>query len=497
MAVVTLRTLLDGIADVADSANCPVIGLSDDSRQLSSGQVFVAYPGIRSDGRHYIDAAIAAGAAAVLYDKCADAVSPADNTVPMVAIENLKARVGHIAARFFRHPSQDMNVYAVTGTNGKTSVSHFLARALNDERAVGVMGTLGNGLWGHLAASPLTTPSALSLQKMLMQMRADGVTDVVMEASSHGLDQNRLAATQIDTAIFTNLSQDHLDYHQTMEKYATAKRRLFEVDGLKYAVINVYDEFGAQLANTLPANIELVSYGLKWGGMDKSVMTPMIQGELRQSGLAGVEIDINSPYGSATLVSTVLGRFNAENLLAVLAAMLANKINFDYAVKRLSQAQAVVGRMERFGGLNQPQVFVDYAHTPAALQTALADLKQCCFAKLHVVFGCGGERDTDKRAQMGAIAQRYADMVVITDDNPRNEPPQQIIDSILLGANDSGKVHVERDRAKAILFCLERANKDDVVLIAGKGHEDYQLIEGRRVVFSDRDFVRKFLAQAA
>ena len=503
MAVTTLKALLDGVADVSENDDCPVIGLSDDSRSLSSGQVFLAYPGSHSDGRNYIDSAIAAGAIAVICDSDGDIIKSVGRAVPLVAVNNLRSYVGLIAARFFRHPSKDMNLYAVTGTNGKTSVSHFLAQALNSNRPVGVMGTLGNGLWGSLANSSLTTQSALGLQKMLMQMRADGVVDVVMEASSHGLVQDRLAATQVSTAIFTNLSQDHLDYHQTMEEYAAAKRRLFDIAGLKYAVVNVYDAFGAQLASSLPANVELVSYGLKRSD-DASASTststsamPMVQGAIRQSSAAGMEIDIKSPYGSTTLVSPVLGNFNAENLLAALAAMLVNDIDFDMAVERLSQTQPVIGRMERFGGLNQPQVFVDYAHTPAALHAALSDLKQSFPGKLYIVFGCGGERDKNKRAQMGEIAQRFADVVVVTDDNPRHESPQKIIDDILMGANDSRRVSVQRDRAKAILSCLKQAKKGDVVLVAGKGHEDYQLVGDQRLVFSDRDFVREFMAQAA
>ncbi|PCH61189.1 MAG: UDP-N-acetylmuramoyl-L-alanyl-D-glutamate--2,6-diaminopimelate ligase [Gammaproteobacteria bacterium] len=497
MAVMTLKVLLEGIADVSKNVDCSVIGLSDDSRNLSPGQVFLAYPGSHSDGRHYIDSAIAAGAVAVIYDNDGDIVKPIDRTIPLVAVNNLRSCVGLIAARFFRHPSKDMNLYAVTGTNGKTSVSHFLAQALNSNRPVGVMGTLGNGLWGSLANSSLTTQSALSLQKMLMQMRADGVVDVVMEASSHGLVQDRLAATQVSTAIFTNLSQDHLDYHQTMEEYAAAKRRLFDIAGLKYAVVNVYDAFGAQLAASLPANVDLVSYGLQRADGTNTSVIPMIQGVIRQFSATGMEIDIKSPYGSATLVSPVLGHFNAENLLAVLAAMLANDIDFDVAVEKLSKTKPVIGRMENFGGLAQPQVFVDYAHTPAALQAALSELKQCFPGKLYVVFGCGGERDKNKRAQMGEIAQRFADVVVVTDDNPRHESPQKIIDDILMGANDSSRVSVQRDRAKAILSCLEQAKQGDVVLVAGKGHEAYQLMGDQRLVFSDRDFVREFMAQAA
>ncbi len=494
MAAMTLQMLLEGIADIANGGECSVIGLSDDSRNVSHGQVFLAYPGRHSDGRDYINAAIAAGAIAVLYDsKSFDSFS-VSSPVPMVAIDALQSKLGIIAARFFRDPSKDMNIYAVTGTNGKTSVSHFLAQALSGKQPVGVMGTLGNGLWGSLASSTLTTQSALNVQKMLMQMRADGVADVVMEASSHGLVQARLSAVRVNTAIFTNLSQDHLDYHQTMENYAAAKRRLFEIDGLRYAVVNVYDAYGAQLANSLPANVELYSYGLSDEGCHSESAKPMIRGSIRKSSIAGIEINIESPHGSAMLASSVLGRFNAENLLAVLAAMLANDVDFDEALKKLAQTQPVVGRMERFGAQGQTQVFVDYAHTPAALGLALAEIKQSCAGKVYVVFGCGGERDKTKRAKMGEVAQHYADVVVVTDDNPRHEPPQVIVDDILLSMTVDHNVHVERDRTKAIWFCLEQAGKEDVVLVAGKGHEGYQVIGDQRLLFSDRDVVREFLA---
>ncbi|MBL1432334.1 MAG: UDP-N-acetylmuramoyl-L-alanyl-D-glutamate--2,6-diaminopimelate ligase [Gammaproteobacteria bacterium] len=496
MAVMTLHALLDGIAVVANGDDRSIVGLSDDSRNVGRGQVFLAYPGYCSDGRDYIDAAISAGAIAVVYDsKNFDPLS-VSSPVPMVAIDALQSQVGSIAARFFRYPSKDMNIYAVTGTNGKTSVSHFLAQALHGVRPVGVMGTLGNGLWGSLAGSPLTTQSALNVQKMLMQMRADGVADVVVEASSHGLAQNRLSATQVNTAIFTNLSQDHLDYHHTMANYAAAKRRLFEVEGLKHAVINVYDAYGAQVANSLPANVELYSYGLGGMGGSESVK-PMVRGCIKKSSLSGIEIDIESPHGNATLASSILGGFNAENLLAVLAAMLANGVDFTEALEKLSLTHPVVGRMERFTKEGHAQVFVDYAHTPAALDLALAEIKRCCHGRVYVVFGCGGERDKTKRAQMGEIAQKYADVVVVTDDNPRNESAQAIVDDILLGVTADDSVHVVRDRAKAILFCLEQAKKEDVVLIAGKGHEDYQLIGNERLAFSDRELVREFMAQAA
>lgn len=496
MATMTLRALLEGMAVVDHEHDCSIFGLSDDSRTVTKGQVFFAYPGSDYDGRNYIEAAISAGAAAVIYDNDNFDELTFSSPVPMVAIEALQSKLGSIAARFFRTPSHDMNVYAVTGTNGKTSVSHFLAQALSGVRSVGVMGTLGNGLWGQLADSSLTTPSALSVQKMLMQMRADGVKDVVMEASSHGLDQKRLSAVHVNTAIFTNLTQDHLDYHKTMDSYAAAKQSLFETDGIKNVVVNVYDAFGAELAKRLSANIALYSYGLD-GEHGDSAETPMIRGVIRKSDISGLEIDIESVYGSATLISKVMGRFNAENLLAALAAMLANDIEFIEALEMLSQVQAVRGRMERFGEPNQTQVFVDYAHTPAALEAALSELRAGCRGRLYLVFGCGGDRDVDKRAQMGAVAEKYADVIVITDDNPRHESGEEIIENILSGISADKDVHIERDRAKAIFYGLEQASQEDVVLVAGKGHEEYQLVGDQKIAFSDRDCIGQFMVRAA
>ncbi len=491
-----LSELLKGMAEVAHTDDVAVSGLCDDSRDLIAGYVFLAYPGTHSDGRDYIYAALEAGASAVIYEAKGFGMAAYESTVPLVAVSDLRASLSRIAARFYGHPSRSLNIYAVTGTNGKTSVAHFLAQSLSHHRSAGVMGTLGNGLWGSLANTSLTTPSALHVQELLGRMAGDGVRDVVMEASSHGLSQDRLAAVHIDTAIFTNLSQDHLDYHKTMADYAAAKRRLFEVAGLRHAVVNVYDEFGAELAGSLPANVSLMSYGLDTDARYSST-PPMVKGVLKRSDASGIEMLIDSPYGSAKLASSLFGRFNAENLLAVLAALLVNNFSLDEAISKLSAMRPIAGRMESFSLPHGPQVFVDFAHTPAALDLALSELNQCCEGRVYLVFGCGGDRDQTKRALMGRIAQSLSSFTVLTDDNPRSEAPEKIIADILSGFEERKNVLIEHDRAKAIIFCLDHAQEGDIVLIAGKGHENYQLIGDQRLPFSDRELVRDYVRQAA
>lgn len=494
----TLSGLLRGFADVTPPLDCVVSGLSDDSRVLQPGQLFLAFPGSHSDGRNYLKSAVAAGAVAVAYESDAERCAVGDIGVPAFAIDGLRERVSEIAARYYGQPSCDLNIYAVTGTNGKTSCSHFLAQVLSQSKRCGVLGTLGNGLWGHLAPAPLTTPSAIVLQQMLAQMKADGVADVVMEASSHGLAQGRLSAVKVNTAIFTNLTQDHLDYHHTMQDYAASKQRLFDISTVEYAVINVYDAFGRQLADRLPANIHLYSYGLQAAdGGERNAAQPMVLGRLCGSDIDGVELEITTPEGAVSLKSRVYGRANAENLLAVLAALLANRMPLDEAVRRMSSIEPVRGRMERFGGVDKPLVFVDYAHTPDALASVLADLKRHCPGKLYLVFGCGGNRDRSKRASMGSIARRFADQIIITDDNPRHEDANAIVNDILEGIEDSDGVRIEHNRRQAITLALAAARASDVVLIAGKGHENYQILGDRFLPFCDRDVVVSALGLAA
>ncbi len=492
----SLNELLKGVASVSNADDVVVTGLTDNSGDLQEGELFLAYPGTTVDRRDYIHSALQAGASAIVYEESGCDISNVRASTPIIAVKNLRAFVGLIAANFYSHASKELSIYAVTGTNGKTSVAHYLAQALSHGHAVGVIGTLGNGLWGKLDVASLTTPSAIHLQKTMRDFRVKGARIAVMEASSHGLAQDRLKAIAVNTAIFTNLSQDHLDYHRTMENYAAAKRRLFEIEGLENAVVNVYDEYGAELSRSLPANVSLMSYGLQIKEHEYS-LSPMIKGVLQKSSVDGVEIAITSPFGHANLKSTLFGRFNAENLLAVLAALVVNEVSLNEAIDSLSTVSPVAGRLEKFSSENQPCVFVDYAHTPAALESVLNELHQCCPGKLYVVFGCGGDRDKTKRPLMGEVAETYADVIVLTDDNPRNENPDDIIASILTGISNDKSVVVERDRAKAISYCLQHAAINDIVLVAGKGHECVQIVGEANIPFSDSECVQQLMAQAA
>ena len=452
-------------------------GLTTDSRQLKPGMAFAAYPGTAGDGRDYIGAAIAAGAAAVLWDAADFSWVPAWGKVPNLAVRDLKSRVGSIAAQIYGNPGRDLWTIGVTGTNGKTSCTQWMAQGLNSlSRKTAVMGTLGNGFLPDLIYTGNTTTDAALLQATLAGYRDAGATAVVMEVSSHGLAQGRVTGVEFDVAVLTNLSRDHLDYHGDMASYAAAKARLFDWPELRYAVLNLDDAFGRELAAKRPVNTaQVVGYGFE-------------QGEVRGSELqlspAGLVLQVTTPWGQAELHSSLLGRFNAHNLLACLATLLVSEVTLADAIHVLSAIAPVAGRMQALGGDGAPWVVIDYAHSPDALEKVLLTLREIHLAgKVWCVFGCGGERDVGKRPLMGAIASRWADQVMVTSDNPRSEDPLAIIAAVRAGMN--GNEMVEANRAQAIAEVVARAQVGDVVLIAGKGHEDYQEIAGVKYPFSD------------
>jgi len=496
-----LSHLLAGFAAVDSALDRPIEGIAMDSRRTRPGDLFLACGGGRVRGHDFVADAIAEGAVAVAYEAGgASALAhaePGGASIPLFSVDRLKENIGIIAERFYRHPSRDLFVIGVTGTNGKTSCSHFLAQALSGEgHRCGIIGTLGNGFYGALAQGTHTTPDAVSLHALLAGIRDGGARDVVMEVSSHGLHQHRVAGVAFDLALFTNLSHEHLDYHGSMAEYGLAKRRLFDSPGLRYAVINADDAYGRELLAALPPGVEALAYRLAahgGSGLHKHVLASDLR--LTSQGLA---MHITTPWGEGELHSGLLGRFNASNLLAVLGTLLLMGVELPRALERLAGTCTVPGRMERFGGAaGRPLVVVDYAHTPDALHQVLAALREHCRGVLWCVFGCGGDRDRGKRPVMGEIAARGADRVVLTDDNPRTEAPQQIIDEILAGMAAREPVRIERDRARAIAAAIAQAGAEDVVLIAGKGHEEYQLIGERRLPFSDRAQVRAVLGEAA
>lgn len=482
-----LKTLLDSIAAVSVVAEREVSGLAIDSRSVKPGDLFLALPGETVDGRKFIDSAIAAGAAAVAYES-GDGFQARDVTVPAIGVANLRAVLGTIASRFYDAPSKKLIVIGVTGTNGKTTCTQLLAQALDRApRRCAVIGTIGSGFPGTLNESLHTTPDAPAVHRLLREFLGAGAGFVSMEVSSHALDQGRVNDVAFDLAVFTNLTRDHLDYHGDMQRYGAAKASLFEVPGLKHAVINRDDEFGRALLEKLKGRVTTLSYGLEGGDVTVRSIAPTP---------GGLALHVVTPKGEAKFEAPLFGRFNAYNLLAVLATLLLLDLPLADAIERLRHARPVAGRAERFGGHGgRPLVIVDYAHTPDALEKILASLREHTRGKLVCVFGCGGDRDRGKRPLMGALAERLADEVIVTDDNPRSEAPERIIEDIRVGMQHAPQVI--RDRAQAIAAAIANTGADDVVLVAGKGHEDYQQIGSTRLPYSDRVAVRKILGEAA
>ncbi|MDP1659268.1 MAG: UDP-N-acetylmuramoyl-L-alanyl-D-glutamate--2,6-diaminopimelate ligase [Methylotenera sp.] len=465
--------------------------ITSDSRSVQAGSLFLAYPGVSSDGRHFIPQAIKAGAKAVIWEEV-DFTWQADWQVSNISVKDLKQQAGIIAAEFYQNPSRKLTMIGVTGTNGKTSVSQWIAQCLTLlGRKTAVLGTIGNGMIGNgfldtQTEAVNTTPDAILLQGMLagyVQQQADAV---VMEVSSHGLDQGRLNGVEFDIAVLTNLSRDHLDYHKTMEAYAAAKQKLFVWDGLGMAIVNVDDAFGHSLASTLKTQAKpCMTYGF-----DEAAAKIDVAGSHLKLHDTGFSMQVTTPQGGALLIAPVLGRFNAYNVLAVLATLLTLDVSLTDAVAVIAKIKPVQGRMQQFGGGNLPLVVVDYAHTPDALEKVLSTLKEQAQGKLICVFGCGGDRDAGKRPLMGAVASKFADMVIVTTDNPRSEDPAAIIREIV--SNMHTDYELETDREVAINKAVESAKLGDIVLLAGKGHENYQEISGVKYPFDDA-----LIAQAA
>ena len=464
--------------------------LCSDSRTVSRGDAFFAYPGERSDGRRHIGQALERGASAVVWER--DGFSwPQAMALPQRPVPGLKPLCGPIAASFLDRPTERMDVVAVTGTNGKTSCTQWIAEGLQRlGRPSAVIGTLGAGRPGALADFGLTTPDALALQHLFARLAGEGIADVAIEASSIGLAQGRLEGTRIAVAVYTNLSRDHLDHHGTLQAYAQAKARLFAWPGLKAVVVNLDDPWAATMLAGVSPGVVRMGYRIDGGG--DAAAAPRVDRLLRARavtpGLHGMAIDIAGDFGAATVTTSLIGRFNVSNLLAVAGAWLALGVPFDDVVSRLPVLASVPGRLQALPSRDgEPLVVVDYAHTPDALANALDALRAVAAARgghLWCVFGAGGDRDPGKRPEMGAVAQRGADHVVLTSDNPRSEAPGAILDAIRAGMATPPRA-VEPDRARAIAGTVADAGPRDVVLIAGKGHEPYQEVAGRRLPFSD------------
>ncbi|TDN67681.1 UDP-N-acetylmuramoyl-L-alanyl-D-glutamate--2,6-diaminopimelate ligase [Paraburkholderia sp. BL10I2N1] len=478
----------------------PAAHLHADTRPLAAGDVFLAYAVEGADNRPFIDNAIERGVAAVLVqpENFTGAIDPA-TTLAVPALDEL---AGSIASGWYGDPSDAMLMVGVTGTNGKTSCSQWIAAALT---AVGkrcaIIGTLGSGMPGQLVHTGFTTPDAPQLQRSLAQFRDAGARAIAMEVSSHALHQGRVNGTSFDIAVFTNLTQDHLDYHGTFTAYEAAKARLFDWPDLRCAVINRDDETGRRLIGNVKGRVRTIAYGLN-DREDAPADAVLLASNVRAT-TTGTAFHLTSDWGNADVEVATLGAFNVSNLLGVLGALLAADVPFEAALAELQKLEPVNGRMQRLGGRlqnDEPLVVIDYAHTPDALEKTLEALRPMAQARggeLVCMFGCGGDRDATKRPLMGAIAEKLADGVVVTSDNPRSEEPAAIIDQIVAGMQDASKVRRIEDRASAILQAIRHAAREDVIVLAGKGHEATQEIMGKKRAFSDQDHARLALAARA
>ena len=466
-----------------------------DSREVKPGDLFIAVGGIAADRATFVRQALNQGAIAALVDaeEWSEICAAIDHThtAHIVPVLQLQQYLGVLAAKFYNTPCQYLRMIGVTGTNGKTSISQFVARLVQqNNQSCATIGTLGHGFGDHLVASNLTTPGAIALQEILASLVQQGAKQVVMEVSSHSLIQQRVAAIPFEIAIFTNLTRDHLDYHGSMENYYRAKRLLFLTPYLKYAIINVDDLYGRRLLKELAPKLTCYAYSLEKSCPD----IPTVWASQLNFHSRGFSAHIDSPWGSGELHSQLLGRFNLSNLLAALTTVcVLLQLPLETALQQLTQLPNVCGRMHCLGGGKLPVVVIDYAHTPDALEKALIALREHCRGSLWCVFGCGGNRDAGKRPLMATVAETFADHIIVTDDNPRLEEPEQIITEIYRGFRHPERVQKIHDRSCAIAIAINQAQAGDVVLIAGKGHETYQLIGTQKNVFSDLAVTQKVL----
>ena len=487
--LISAPLLADLLQGFAEAPAIPIHGIASDSRLLQRGDLFLAVQGIGSHGLDYLAQAQAAGVSAVAWD-ASTGTEPQDIGVPMIAVTGLAEQLGEIANRFYGRPSEQLDVIGITGTNGKTTVAWMIAQALEllDEKCA-YLGTLGYGVDEVQGAEGMTTPAAVELHGRLAEFVDQGAADAAIEVSSHALSQGRVDGVRFATALFTNLTRDHLDYHANMREYFDSKARLFLDCQPAERIIDIDSEYGAQLASMCGQDVVIVStqFDRVANGRPYVFVRAVVATE------QGSEISFTSAWGDGRFMLPLPGDFNVANAVLVLALLLNKGVALDAACDVMSQVSAPPGRMQRVA-TDGPAVYVDYAHTPTALEGALRALRAHCRGKLWCVFGCGGDRDTGKRPQMGAAAERHGDQVVVTTDNPRSEDAAAIIDDIVAGLSQQDKLTVIEDRAAAIAWAIENAADNDVVLVAGKGHEDYQEITGQRTRFSDYALAESALA---
>jgi UDP-N-acetylmuramoyl-L-alanyl-D-glutamate--2,6-diaminopimelate ligase len=506
-----MSQLLNNFLTIPPEQDLDIMGLALSSKAVNAGDLFFAFPGVTTDGRKFIDDAIARGAVAVLAESDSPHPNPPPQAgegtelsnslpcvltgegrveaIPIFYLKNLAEKCGVIAAQFYAQPSKKLQVIGVTGTNGKTSCTHYLAAAFTQLGIKSaVMGTVGNGIYGEeLHNQNQTTLDPISIQGLLAEFVASNVKVVAMEVSSHALVQGRVNGVEFSAAIFTNLTQDHLDYHGDMNSYWAAKRTLFEKWQIPHMIINSDDPYGRELLADLP---NIISYSI-------SPVPPVGEVRVRADQIIlsrdGTQANIHTPWGDGILKIKQIGRYNLSNILAVLATMGALGVPLDDILQGLKNLPLVPGRLQTFNAQNKPLVVVDYAHTPDALKNVLSTLRENCAGKLWCIFGCGGDRDAGKRPLMGAIAEQLADIIIITDDNPRTEKAATIITQIVDGLEHKKNAIIEHDRSKAIQYAMDNAQSEDIILVAGKGHEEYQEIDKEKHHYSDIETVNKLL----
>ncbi len=500
---VALDFLLEGFIDDALIEQCRDItinALVQDNRKARSGNLFIAHQGYNTHGLLYAQDAVAKGVTVVLWDgdvenrnEILDSIS---NKVLCLHCDDLKFKVGAIASRYYEQPSLSLNTIGVTGTDGKTSIAHFLAQCLDAyDVHCGVLGTLGNGFINDLHPTGLTTVDALLVQKTLAEIQQAGARHVVMEVSSHGLDQGRVNGVAFTTAVLSNMGTDHLDYHGTLDNYATAKRRLFYTPGLGAAVINLDDEFGRKLAAEVRDHVCVWGYSLeKDVSAYKDIADYFVNTQKIEPFDRGYRLTVSTPKGEACFDIPLLGRFNVSNTLAVLSTLLVSQFTLEHTLNSLSSIHSVDGRVEIITESDKPTVVVDYAHTEQGLSAVCQSMREHFKGEMWCVFGCGGDRDSSKRPLMAKVAEKYADRIIVTTDNPRHEGPQDIIDEMMTGFSSVENVEVVLDRRQAIDIAITNAQPGDVVLLAGKGHETSQIVGDVHIAFDDRRVAREFLS---
>ena len=503
-----LSDLIRGHCNLDPEHDIEVLGLSCDSRSVEPGDVFFARRGANHNGALFFDAAVRAGAVA-LVGTGESAGRQACSAIPRIAVEDVDACLGDAAHRFFGEPSRHMAVVGLTGTNGKSSTCHFVAQALEalrssgrtEGRRCGLIGTLGYGTVDALQDLELTTPNVVSIHRILGEFHGLGLETVLMEVSSHALSQQRVAGVAFNIAVFTNLTRDHLDYHGDMSSYGEAKRQLFVVPGLDTVVVNSDDPFAPAILEMVGSRVRVITYGFEPGGPTGSASHTgqvHLHGEILSVDADGTRLRVAYGAEQGEVNCRIIGRFNGANILATIATLLALDLPLTAALEGSGALYALPGRMERFGAVaKQPLVIVDYAHTPDALDNSLRALREICAGRLWCVFGCGGDRDRGKRPMMANAAQTHADVVVVTDDNPRFEDGDRIIADICAALHGDVEVLIERDRRNAIETAVSRAGRNDAILVAGKGHEAYQEVAGVRRPFSDATTVRAALEMQA